>query len=340
MMEQLQRKGVRLRVDASAISFVPFDEVLPPPSSDEVIAQIRASSLNYHDYLVLTGAIPVADGRIPLSDGAGIVVAVGSSVKDFAPGDNVLGTFFPDWPGGKPTPGALASITGDSVDGFAANYVTMPRRCFTSMPEGLSFAQAATIPCAGVTAWTALTSDGGLHPGDVVVVQGTGGVAIWTLQLAKSMGAKVIALTSSKEKSATLVSLGADLVIDYISEPDWPAAVMEFTAGAGADLIVEVVGGSNFSQSVTACRMGGRIAAIGFLADTIAPIAIPDLLLRHIRISGRAVGSHASQKDLVEYIDKKSIKPFVGKSFDLTELKNAFEALESRKTFGKIAIEY
>ncbi len=338
MIAQLQRRGVQLKGQPSSLSLASFEEGVPPSSFDEVIVEIHASSLNYHDYLVMTGAIPVADGRIPLSDGAGTVIAAGPAVEGFAAGDKVIGTFFSDWTCGQPTPDALAKIAGDSVDGFAADYVTMPERCFTRMPEGLDFAEAATIPCAGVTAWTALTGDGGLQSGSVVVVQGTGGVAIWTLQLAKSMGAKVIALTSSQEKSTRLTSLGADLVIDYTSEPDWSSAVMEFTGGIGADLIVEVVGGVSLGQSIAACRMGGRIAAIGFLADTIAPVAIPDLLLRHIRISGRAVGSHADQKNLVEYINKKSIKPFVGKSFDLNELKKAFEALESKKVFGKIAI--
>lgn len=302
MMAQSKRTCVRLKGQPSSLSLTMCEEELPPPSADDVIVRIRASSLNYHDYLVITGGIPVTDGRIPLSDGAGTVIAVGPAVKDLAVGDDVIGTFFADWTGGQPTPDALADILGDSVDGFAADYVSMPERCFTRMPEGLDFSQAATIPCAGVTAWTALTGDGGLQPGNVVVVQGTGGVAVWTLQLAKAMGARVIALTSSQEKSARLTSLGADLVIDYIAQPAWSSTVMEFTGGIGADLIVEVVGGASLGQSIAACRMGGRVAAIGFLADTIAPVAIPDLLLRHIRISGRAVGSHADQKDLVEYI--------------------------------------
>ncbi|MFA7585768.1 MAG: NAD(P)-dependent alcohol dehydrogenase [Novosphingobium sp.] len=338
MVARPQRRGVRLKVQPSSISLQSFEEVLPAPLPDEVVVEVRASSLNYHDYLVLTGAIPVADGRIPLSDGAGTVVAAGSAVKEFALGDNVLGIFFPDWVRGKPTPETLVNIAGDSVDGFAASHVVMPERRFTPMPEGLGFMEAATIPCAGVTAWTALTGDGGIEPGDVVVIQGSGGVAIWTLQLAKSMGARVIALTSSREKSATLASLGADLTIDYKSQPDWALPVIEFTGGAGADLIVDVVGGAGFSQSIAACRMGGRIAAIGFLADTIAPVAIPDLLLRHIRISGRAVGSREDQENLVKYISGKSINPVVGKSFYMEKLSDAFKEFERNETVGKISI--
>lgn len=338
MTAHSKRRCVRLKVQPSSISLGYFEEALPPPSFDEVIVEIRASSLNYHDYLVMTGVIPVADGRVPLSDGAGTVIAVGPAVKGLAPGDKVMGVFFPDWTGGEPTPDALANIAGDSVDGFAADYVAMPEQCFTRIPEGLSFKEAATIPCAGVTAWTALTGDGGLQPGSVVVVQGTGGVAIWTLQLAKSMGAKVIALTSSQKKSATLTSLGADLVIDYTSEPEWSSAVMEFTGGRGADLVVEVVGGAGFGQSIAACRMGGRIAAIGFLSDTIAPVAIPDLLLRHIRISGRAVGSREDQENLVKYINEKSINPIVGKSFHMEKLSDAFKEFEIKENVGKISI--
>lgn len=333
-------KCVRLKVGPSSISVQFFEEALPHPSSNEVIVRIHASSLNYHDYLVMTGAIPVADGRIPLSDGAGTVVAVGSGVEGLAPGDRVIGTFFPNWFGGQPTPDAVADIAGDTVDGFAADYVVMSARSFTPLPAGLSFSEAAIIPCAGVTAWTALTRDGGVAAGAVVVVQGTGGVAIWALQLAKSMGARVIALTSSREKCATLQSLGADLIIDYTAEPDWPSAVMEFTDGTGADLIVEVVGGANIAQSIAACRMGGRIAAIGFLADAIAPVFIPGLLLRHIKISGRAVGSHADQKSLIDYIDNNSIHPFVGNVFTLNEIEKAFDELKQKKVCGKIVLTH
>jgi NADPH:quinone reductase-like Zn-dependent oxidoreductase len=338
MTSELTRRVVRLQMPPSPASLQFSEEKLPQLSPDDVLVRVRASSLNYHDYLVLIGAIAVADGRIPLSDGAGTVVATGPNVKRFVPGDSVLGTFFPDWCDGRPVPEALSRITGDSVDGFAADYVVMPERCLTRMPRGLSFSEAATLPCAGVTAWTAITGDGGLNPGSVVLVQGTGGVSIWALQLAKAMGAKVVALTSSNEKSKTLRSLGADLILDYTADKDWVPSVMDFTRGQGVDLVIEVVGGANLARSISACRMGGRIAAIGFLADTSAQLDIPDLLLRHISISGRAVGSHADQNDLVSYVEEKGIKPFIGGEFDIGSISKAFDAFLSSDVFGKIIV--
>ena len=340
MMSELTGRVVRLQGSPPSISLQLAEERLPQLSPEDVLVRVHASSLNYHDYLVFTGAISVADGRIPWSDGAGTVVAAGSDVKDLAPGDNVLGTFFPNWRAGKPVPEALSRITGDSVDGFAADYVAMPEWYFTRMPRGLSFNEAATLPCAGVTAWTALTEDGGLEPGSIVLIQGTGGVSIWALQLAKSMGAKVVALTSSEEKSIALRSLGADLVLDYEADKDWVSSVMEFTEGCGVDLVIEVVGGANLARSISACRMDGRIAAIGFLADISAHLEIPDLLLRHIRISGRAVGSHADQNALVEYIEDKEIIPFIGCVFNLDNIDDIIDIYKNRKSLGKIIIDF
>ncbi len=338
-MSKTKRKVVRLAPSKDDNFLVFSHEAVPDLSPHEVLVRVRASSLNYHDFMVMSGMSDALPGRIPLADGAGVVAAVGSHARQFSPGDNVLGTFFPHWLDGPPIPSSVREITGDSCDGFAAELVVMDEKSLTRMPRGMSFEQAATIPCAGVTAWCAIAEAGGVGANQVVVVQGTGGVSLWALQLAKSMGAKVIALTSSKKKFAALESLGADFIVDRSLHPDWSSSARKFTNGKGVDLVVEVIGGNNLSQSIASCRMGGQIAALGFLSDTLAEITLPNLLLNRISIAGLAVGSHADQLDLIEFIEKYSINPVAEEIWKFEYIKHLLESRrENRDVFGKYII--
>lgn len=213
------------------------------PGAGQIQVRIHASSLNYHDLGVVSRPGAAADGRIPMADGAGVVTAVGAGVTEFAVGDAVVSTFFPQWLAGRNVPTDFQLVPGDGVDGFARESITLPATSFTHAPKGWSHAEASTLTTAGLTAWRALVVDGGIQAGDTVLVLGTGGVSIFALQMAKSMGAKVIATTSSAAKAERLQALGADVVINYKDTPEWGDAVLAATGGRGADIVVEVGGG-------------------------------------------------------------------------------------------------
>src|SRR6185503_11843539 len=237
----------------------------PSPKAGEITVRLHASSLNYHDYVVAIGQLKTADNRIPMSDGAGEVTAVGDGVTEFAVGDHVMGMFYPDWLLGDATPDTTRRIPGDTIDGFAREYVTVPAQAFTKTPPGYSHAEAATLPCAALTAWRGLVVAGGVKPGDTVLVQGTGGVSIFALQFAKMAGATVYATSSSNEKLERLRALGADHLVNYKSEPKWGKKIKEMTGGRGVDHVIEVGGPGTLNQSMWASRMGGHIALIGVL---------------------------------------------------------------------------
>ncbi|GAB3465197.1 NAD(P)-dependent alcohol dehydrogenase [Azotobacter salinestris] len=240
------------------------------PKTGEIVVRIRASSLNYHDYLVVSGAWGPGELRIPLSDGAGEVLAVGSGVSEFAPGDRVVSTFFPTWQDGEPEVEGFATVPGDGIDGFAREQVTMPATAFTHAPKGWSHAEAATLTTAGLTAWRALMEDGALKPGETVLVQGSGGVSVFALQFAKLAGATVIATSSSDDKLARLEALGADQLINYRKDPQWGDTVRRLTGGRGVDHVIEVGGPATLEQSMIAARIGGHIAVIGILGAPAA----------------------------------------------------------------------
>ena len=235
------------------------------PGLGEVQVEVKATSLNFHDYAVVTGMIPASDGRIPMSDGAGVVTAVGEGVSDFAVGDRVLSYFFPNWPSGRPSLPSLLGVPGDHVDGFAAQSVTMPASAFSRMPTHLDFAAAATLSCAGLTAWRALVVETKLKPGDWVFVQGSGGVSVVALQLARMMGCRVIATSSSDAKLERLGALGAEHLVNYREHANWGEQAFELTGGCGVDLVVEVGGPGNLPQSINALAIDGCISLIGVL---------------------------------------------------------------------------
>ena len=309
------------------------------PGAGEITVRIRASSLNYHDFAVVTGMLPSAAGRIPMSDGAGEVVAVGAGVTDYAVGDSAVSTFFPDWLNGDAETTAFTRVPGDGIDGYARELVTAPTTWFTRTPKGYSHAEAATITCAGVTAWRALVVDGQIKAGATVLVQGTGGVSVYALQLAKAMGATVIATSSSDEKLARMKALGADHLINYKSTPDWGAKTLEMTGGRGVDHVVEVGGSGTLDQSIVATRNGGHIAMIGVLSGFGGPVSTAALMAKQIRLIGLTVGSRQHQLDLITALEATGIKPILDKHFPLADLGDAFRHQAANAHFGKIVVD-
>lgn len=310
------------------------------PGPGEIQVEIKASSLNFHDYVVAVGLLPTDDGRIPLSDGAGVVTAVGDGVQSFAPGDRVLSHFFPHWVDGPASFERIQGIPGDNVDGFAATTVTMPSAAFSRMPGNLDFEQAATLTCAGLTAWRALMVDTHLRPGDWVLVQGSGGVSLFALQFAKMMGCRVIATSSSDEKLQRLEALGADHLINYKSTTAWGDEVLALTAGHGADLVVEVGGSGTVAQSVRAVSYGGCISMIGVLTGFSGEVPTAELFQKNARIAGITVGSQAHHRDMIAAVEANQLQPVIDSVYPMAELADAFRHQESQSHFGKICLSW
>ena len=311
-----------------------------PPKAGEITVRLYASSLNYHDYVVAIGQLKTADNRIPMSDGAGEVVAVGEGVSEFQVGNHVTSMFYPDWVLGDATPDTTRIIPGDTADGYAREFVTAPARAFTRTPHGYTHAEAATLSCAGLTAWRGLVVAGGVKPGDHVLIQGSGGVSVFALQFAKAAGATVIATSSSDEKLERLKALGADHLINYKAEPKWGKKAKEMTGGRGVDHVLEVGGPGTLTQSMWACRMGGHIALIGVLTGISGEVPTYLLFSSQLRVTGIMVGSRHDQHDMNRAIAANGIKPVIDSYFPLDGIADAFRHQESQKHFGKICLEW
>ncbi|MCB8839254.1 NAD(P)-dependent alcohol dehydrogenase [Aurantimonas sp. VKM B-3413] len=308
------------------------------PGPGEIRVRIRASSLNYHDYGVVSGNMPTEDRRIPMSDGAGEVESVGEGVTEFKLGDRIVSGFFPLWQDGEPPVDHFKTTPGDGVDGYAREIVVRPATWFTHAPKGYSHEEAATLTTAGLTAWRALVVDGGLKAGDSVLVLGTGGVSIFGLKLAKAMGANVVATSSSDEKLERLTALGADHVINYKKTDNWGTKVRNWTGGRGVDHVVEVGGPATLAQSITACRIGGHIALIGVLTGRSGEVPTAALMAKQQTLKGLIVGSRRHQMDFVRGIESSGLKPEIDSTFPMAEIADAFRHEESGKHFGKICL--
>jgi NADPH:quinone reductase-like Zn-dependent oxidoreductase len=308
------------------------------PRPGEIRVRIRASSLNFHDYAVCKFGNPKFDGLIPLADGAGTVEAVGQGVTEFAAGDAVVSTFFPPWLDGPPTVPDFSATPGDGVDGYAREVVVRPATWFTRAPKDWSHGEAATLTTAGVTAWRALVADGGIEAGHSVLVLGTGGVSIFALQIAKAMGATVIATSSSDEKLERARALGADHAINYRATPEWGEAARALTGGRGVDHVIEVGGPGTLPQSIAATRVGGHIALIGVLTGRSGEIPTALMMARQVRLMGLIVGSRQHQADMVRGMESTGVRPVIDRAFPLAQLGDAFRYEESGAHLGKIGI--
>lgn len=334
-------KQVEIASPDQGLNGIKVTDVAPPPEpqAGEIMVQVMASSLNYHDYGVASGVMKSTPGRILMSDGAGVVKAVGEGVTAFAPGDNVVSVFFPDWQTGGPTVGDFSRTPGDGIDGYAREYVTLPASYFTRAPQGWSHIEAATITTAGMTAWRALVVEGQLKAGDTVLLLGTGGVSIYALQIAKAMGARVAITSSSDEKLEKARAMGADFTVNYKTDEQWGKTVAQWSGG-GVDHIVEVGGPATLGQSIKAARVGGSIVLIGVLTGIGGEIPTAMLMRKQIKLTGVIVGSHKEQLDFVRALENMAFSPVIDKSFALDELADAFRYEESGQHFGKIAVDY
>jgi NADPH:quinone reductase-like Zn-dependent oxidoreductase len=312
----------------------------PAPGPGEITVRLKANSLNFHDYAVVTGlwgAVP--EDRIPMADGAGHVEAVGDGVTEFAVGDHVVSTFFPTWLDGEAEVEGFDTVPGDGIDGYAREHVTRSAQAFTRAPANYTPAEASTLTTAGLTAWRALMEDGALQPGETVLVQGTGGVSVFALQFAKSCGATVIATSSRDDKLERLRALGADHLINYKKDANWGQTVRELTGGRGVDHVIEVGGPDTLAQSMTAVRVGGHIAVIGVLTGVAGEMPLMPMLAKQIRLQGVLVGNRRQQQDMVRAVEANDIHPVIDKQFPLSELADAFRYQETNQHVGKICLD-
>jgi NADPH:quinone reductase-like Zn-dependent oxidoreductase len=311
----------------------------PKPGPREVLIRVRATSINYRDHMVVLGRYFTAVERntIPLSDGAGEVVSTGSGVTRFKPGDRVAGTFFQIWVDGPRS--RFYPALGVPLDGTLSEFVALHEDGVVAIPAGLSFEEAATLPCAGVTAWSALMVLGNrIKPGDTVLCLGTGGVSTHAMQFAKAAGAKVIITSSSDEKLARARLLGAWEGINYRTHPDWQKEVSRLTAGRGVDCVVEVGGIGTLAQSYEAIGFGGKIALIGFLGGPAGEQTPYGLMMKGGSLHGVGVGSTAMFEDMNRAIEVNGIKPIVGKVFPFDQATEAFRQFAAGDFFGKVVI--
>ena len=307
------------------------------PGPREIRVRWHASSLNYHDLLVANGGLPVSDGRIPMSDGAGEIVAIGAGVIRWQTGDKVMSLFFPDWQEGRHRSERTRAITGDSIDGCAREYAVLSENAVTRMPKGLTYAEAATLPCAGLTAWQALMVRGQMQAGDSLLVQGTGGVSIFALQIAKAAGVSVVATTSSNAKGERLRAIGADHIINYSEDENWGDTVRK-VSGGGVDHVIDIGGGATLQHSIIAARTSGQISLVGILGGVSAKVNVPMIFSKQLQVHGVAVGSAAMQDSMVRAVENGGIKPVIDANYDLSEIAAAFSYQASAKHFGKITL--
>lgn len=319
------------------LRIVELPELSPGPG--QAIVRVRACSLNYRDLVVLKGGYgrSVKPPLTPLSDGAGEVTAVGPGVKRVKPGDRVCGIFMQRWLAGNPDDDNAASALGGAIDGMLAEQVCLDADGLAHFPLHLSFEEAATLPCAGVTAWNALVRSGRLRAGQSVLVLGTGGVSVFALQFGKLAGARVIATSSSDEKLARVRQLGADEAINYRTTPDWDKAVRALTGGTGVDHVVEVGGAGTLPLSIRAVARGGHIALIGVLAGQ-GEIDPRPLFLKSARLQGIYVGSREMFEEMNRAIALARLRPVVDRVFGFEEIAEAMQYMETGAHFGKICI--
>jgi NADPH:quinone reductase-like Zn-dependent oxidoreductase len=316
------------------------DRPTPKPGAAEVLMRVRATSLNYRDLVTLKGGAVTRGIRlplVPLSDGAGDVVEVGSKATRFKPGDRVVASFFQNWIAGPIHSSAFRSALGGAIDGMLSEYVLLNEEGLVRIPDYMSFEEAATLPCAALTSWNALVSAARLTAGETVLVLGTGGVSIFALQFARMHGARVIATSSSDAKLVRLRELGAFGVINYKTTPDWDARVLEITGGGGADHIIEVGGAGSLPKSIRAVKLGGRISLIGLLAGGGQIDPMP-MLLKGVTLQGIYVGSRAMFEEMNRAMEINDVHPVIDRVFPFTEARDAYHYLESGAHFGKVCI--
>lgn len=316
------------------------ERAIPSVPAGHAKVRVRAASLNYRDLMIVKGLAPVTYPRIPLSDAVGEVVETGVGVDGLGIGDRVFAIYYPDWQSGPIRPEKFARDRGATGDGVAAEYLVLPANQLVRVPDHLSDVEAATLPCAGLTAWSAVTQVGGLIPGNSVLIQGTGGVSLFALQFALAAGAETWLISSDDAKLEQARALGAHHLINYRTTPDWDAEVLAQTAGRGVDLVVDVVGPATLARSVNAVGSGGRISIVGVLGGFEASIPLYPVMTKSVGLHGIMSGNREDAEAMVRAISAQAIKPVVDAVFVLEELPAALRHLENGSHFGKVAITF
>ncbi len=322
---------------------IQIEKSIPPYKSNEVLIRVRAASLNYRDIMVVNGAYgskteinPIA----PLSDGAGEIVEVGSEVSRLKKGDRVVAAFMPGWIDGELTEEKQStSLGGGNVSGMLSEFVALPASAVLKIPKHLSFEEAASLPCAGVTAWYALFEGAKVQPGMTILLLGTGGVSMFALQFAKLAGAKVIITSSSDEKLKRARELGADETINYKTYPNWSEKVRELTNGRGVDHAVEVGGPGTLNQTLKAIRYAGSVSLMGVLTGFSDKVDTATILSKNIRVQGTYVGSVAMFERMNAALETSGLKPVVDRVFTFSQALEAYDYLQSGNHFGKVVIK-
>jgi NADPH:quinone reductase-like Zn-dependent oxidoreductase len=314
---------------------------MPAPGPGQVLVRIHAASLNYRDLLLASARYPLGQPKypiVPLSDGAGEVIDVGEGVTRWSRGDRVAGAFFQRWPDGRFDAGAAASALGGAIDGVLAESVVFEERGLVRIPSALSYEEAATLPCAGVTVWVVLMVLGSLKAGETVLAMGTGGVSIFALQLAKMAGARVILTSSHDTKLQRGKALGADFVINYRTTPDWGTRARELTGGRGVDHLLEVGGAATLPVSLSAVRDGGHLTIVGLLTGAMPDREAAAKSGRDVRVDSVYVGSTRHFEEMNDAIERSGLHPVVDRVFSFADARAAFEYLETGAHFGKVVI--
>jgi NADPH:quinone reductase-like Zn-dependent oxidoreductase len=333
-------KAYEIQSNAGIDALTLVDRPEAKPAAGQVLIQVKATSLNYRDLLVIEGAYGTGlkYPLIPLSDGAGEVVALGDGVTRVKIGDRVAATFFQDWIYGSLTKEKMKSDLGGGIDGMLAEYVLLHQDGLVILPDHLSDIEGATLPCAAVTAWHGLVTKGNIGAGDSVLLLGTGGVSIFALQFAKILGAKAIITSSSDEKLVRAKQLGADQTINYKTTPDWEKQVYQLTNRTGVDHVVEVGGAGTLPKSLQAVRIGGRISLIGVLSGRGNEIDPMPILFKSLTVQGIYVGSREMFEAMNQAIQQHQIKPIIDRVFPFAEARKAYHYLKSAAHFGKVVI--
>lgn len=312
----------------------------PAFGPQEVLIKVKAVSLNYRDLLMIRGLynprqkLPL----IPASDGVGEVIAVGEDVRRVKVGDRVAGLFVQDWVSGLPTKDMRRTTLGGPLNGMLAEKVVLPESGVIHFPKHLSFEEAATLPCAALTAWSALTVSGGVKPGDTVLVLGTGGVSIFALQFARMMGARVIVTSKSDEKLQRAAGLGASECVNYERTPNWGKAVLKLTNGLGVDHVIEVGGAGTLEQSLQAVRLGGCVSLIGVLSGGKSEVDLRPILMGNVRVQGVFVGHRQSFEEMNRALEFHKLRPVVDRTYPFHELSDGLKHMQAGQHFGKICI--
>lgn len=333
-------KTYRLEKTGSLDNLSLNQEADPTPGAHDVVIRVRANALNYRDLMVMGGSyrVPPKPRVIPLSDGAGEIVAVGSGVKRIKIGDRVAGAFFQGWMGGHIAAEHLSTDMGGSIDGMLSEFVVLNEQGVVKIPAHLSFEEAATLPCAAVTAWCCLTDQRQLMPGDTVLTLGSGGVSVFAIQIARMFGARIIATTSSDAKADKLRALGAHEVINYTKHPEWDKEVMRLTGRRGADFVVEVGGPGTLASSLKSAAIGGHVVQVGVLGGVGQQIDPALFRGRSITTRSITVGSRQSFEAMLRAIDVNQMRPVIDKVFKFDDAKLAYQHLQEQKHFGKVVI--